>query len=148
MPRIVGLDVGDATIGVAATDEAGLMVHPVKTIRRTASIKADLRTVEELLAELDASKVVVGLPLLASGDEGPQALKVRDFFDRLARRIRIPAELWDESLSTVEAEDLLLEADVSRAKRRKVIDQMAAVVILRSYLQSEPISECNHGNTE
>lgn len=148
MPRVVALDVGDATIGVAATDEAGLMVHPVKTIRRTASIKADLRTVEELLAELDASKVVVGLPLLASGDEGPQALKVRDFFDRLARRIGIPAELWDESLSTVEAEDLLLEADVSRAKRRKVIDQMAAIVILESYLQSEPISECNHGSTE
>ena len=134
MPRIVALDVGDATIGVAATDEVGLMVHPVKTIRRTASIKADLRTVKELLVELDATKVVVGLPLLASGDEGPQASKVRDFFERLARRIRIPAELWDESLSTVEAEDLLLEADVSRAKRRKVIDQMAAVVILRGYL--------------
>jgi len=134
MPRIVALDVGDATIGVAATDEVGLTVHPVRTIRRTASIKVDLRTVEELLVELDATKVVVGLPLLASGDEGPQALKVRDFFDRLSRRIRIPAELWDESLSTVEAEDLLLEADVSRAKRRKVIDQMAAVVILRSYL--------------
>lgn len=134
MPRIVALDVGDATIGVAATDEVGLTVHPIKTIRRTASIKADLRTVEELLAELDAEKVVVGLPLLASGDESPQTLKVRDFFERLARRIRIPAELFDESLSTVEAKDLLLEADVSRAKRRKVIDQMAAVVILRGYL--------------
>lgn len=136
MPRIVALDVGDATIGVAAADEAGLMVHPVKTIRRTASVKADLRAVEELLQELDASKVVVGLPLLASGDESPQTAKVRDFFDRLARRIRIPAELFDESLSTVEAEDLLLEADVSRAKRRKVIDQVAAVVILRGYLEN------------
>jgi putative holliday junction resolvase len=138
MPRIVALDVGDATIGVAATDEAGLMVHPVRTIRRTASIKADLRTVEELLAELDATKVVVGLPLLKSGDESAQTAKVRDFFDRLARRIRIPAVLFDESLSTVEAEELLLEIDVSRAKRRKVIDQMAAIVILESYLQSEP----------
>ena len=119
---------------MAATDELGLTAHPVKTIRRTASIKADLRTVEELLAELDASKVVVGLPLLASGDEGPQAAKVRDFFTRLERRIRIPVELWDESLSTVEAEDFLLEADVSRAKRRKVIDQAAAMVILRGYI--------------
>lgn len=136
MPRIVALDVGDATIGVAATDELGLTVHPVRTIRRTASIKADLRTVEELLAELDASQVVVGLPLLASGDEGTQTAKVRDFYDRLARRIRIPAALFDESLSTVEAEQMLLEADVSRAKRRKVIDQMAAVVILRGYLDS------------
>lgn len=134
MPRVVALDVGDATIGVAATDEIGLTVHPIKTIRRTASIKADLRTVEELLAELDASQVVVGLPLLASGDESPQTAKVRDFFERLARRIRIPAVLFDESLSTVEAEDFLLEADVSRAKRRKVIDQAAAMVILRGYL--------------
>lgn len=148
MSRIVALDVGDATIGVAATDELGLTVHPVRTIRRTASIKADLRTVEELLVELDASKVVVGLPLLASGDEGPQAAKVRDFFDRLARRIRIPAVLFDESLSTVEAEEFLLEADVSRAKRRKVIDQAAAMVILRSYLQCEPETKCNHGSTE
>jgi putative holliday junction resolvase len=136
MPRIVALDVGDATIGVAATDELGLTVHPVRTIRRTASVKADLRTVEELLAELDASKVVVGLPLLASGDEGPQAEKVRDFFERLKRRLHIPAVLWDESLSTVEAEEMLLEADVSRAKRRKVIDQLAAVVILKSYLEN------------
>ena len=134
MPRIVALDVGDATIGVAATDELGLAAHPARTIRRTASVKADLRTVEELLRELDAEKVIVGLPLLASGEEGAQAAKVRDFFDRLARRIRIPAALWDESLSTVEAEQMLLEADVSRAKRRKVIDQMAAVVILKGYL--------------
>ncbi len=134
MPRIVALDVGDATIGVAATDEAGITVHPVKTIRRTASVKADLRAVEELLAELEASKVIVGLPLLASGDESPQTAKVRDFHERLARRISIPCELFDESMSTVEAEELLLEADVSRAKRRSVIDQMAAVVILRGYL--------------
>jgi putative Holliday junction resolvase len=132
--RIVALDVGDATIGVAATDELGLAAHPVRTIRRTASIKTDLKTVAELLAELEAEKVVVGLPLLASGQEGPQAAKVRDFSDRLARRVRIPVVLWDESLSTVEAEQMLLEADVSRARRRKVIDQMAAVVILRQYL--------------
>lgn len=134
MPRVVALDVGDATIGVAATDELGLIAHPVKTIRRTASIKADLRTVEELLTELDASKVVVGLPLLASGEDSPQTAKVRDFYDRLARRLHIPVVLQDESMSTVQAEDLLLEADVSRAKRRKVIDQLAAVMILKEHL--------------
>lgn len=133
--RIAALDVGDATIGVAVTDELGVAAHPVRTIRRTASIKSDLKMVEDVLAELGAEKVVVGLPLLASGDEGPQAAKVRDFFERLQRRLRIPAELFDESLSTVEAEKLLLDADVSRAKRRKVIDQMAAVVILQDYLR-------------
>jgi len=135
MPRIVALDVGDATVGVAVTDELGIAVHPVRTIRRTASIKADLRVVEELLKELEAEKVVVGLPLLASGDEGTQARKVRDFFDRLTRRLRIPTVLWDESLSTSEAERILLEADVSRVKRREVIDQMAAVLILESFLR-------------
>lgn len=134
MPRVVALDVGDATIGVAATDELGMLAHPVKTIRRTASIKADLRVVEELLTELDASKVVVGLPLLGSGDDSPQTAKVRDFHERLARRLHIPVVLQDESLTTVEATDLLLEVDVSRRKRRKVIDQMAAVMILREYL--------------
>lgn len=136
MPRVVALDVGDATIGVAATDELNIAIHPVKTIRRTQSIKDDVRAVEELLTSLDASKVVVGLPLLRSGEEGIQARKVRGFFDRLARRIRIPAILWDESLSTMEAEERLLEADLSRAKRREVIDQMAAVIILQSYLES------------
>lgn len=136
MPRVVALDVGDATIGIAATDELNITVHPVRTIRRTASVKADLRAVEEVLSELDASKVVVGLPLLRSGEEGIQARKVRDFFDRLIRRLRIPAVLWDESLSTAEAEEKLLEADLSRAKRREVIDQMAAVIILQSYLES------------
>ncbi|MGI6296666.1 MAG: Holliday junction resolvase RuvX [Armatimonadota bacterium] len=136
MPRIVALDVGDARIGVAATDELGLAAHPISTIHRSVSIKRDLRVVEELLTELDASKVVVGLPLLASGEEGPQAEKVRDFYNRLARRLKIPAVLFDESYSTVEAEDLLLQADVSRAKRREVIDQMAAVIILNSYIES------------
>ena len=134
MPRIVALDVGDATIGVAATDELGITAHPVRTIRRTASIKDDLRTLEELLTELDAEKVVIGLPLLASGEEGIQAGKVRDFYNRLQRRLRMPVELWDESLSTVEAKDILLETDTSRAKRRKVIDSIAAAVILQSYM--------------
>ncbi len=136
MPRIVALDVGDARIGVAATDELGLTAHPITTIHRCASIKRDLRVIEELLMELDASKVVVGLPVLASGTEGPQAVKVRDFYGRLARRLKIPAVLFDESYSTVDAEDLLLQADVSRAKRREVIDQLAAVVILNSYMDS------------
>lgn len=134
MPRIVALDVGDATIGIAATDELGITAHPVRTIRRTASIKDDLRTLEELLTELDAEKVVIGLPLLASGEEGIQAGKVRDFYNRLQRRLRMPVELWDESLSTVEAKDILLETDTSRAKRRKVIDSIAAAVILQSYM--------------
>ena len=136
MPRIVALDVGDATIGVAASDELMIAAHPVRTIRRTKSVKADLRAVEEILEELDACKVVVGIPLTLEGEEGFQAQKVKDFFDRLARRLRIPVEAWDERFSTAEAEDALIEMDASRARRRKVIDKTAAAVILRSYLRA------------
>ena len=135
MPRIVALDVGDATIGVAVSDELGITANPVKVIRRTKSIKADLRTVEEVLSELNAEKVVIGLPLTQDGEEGIQAGKVKDFSGRLTRRLRIPVELFDERFSTVEAEDVLIEMDTSRKKRRKVIDKMAAAVILQGYLR-------------
>lgn len=136
MPRVVALDVGDATIGVAAADELSITVNPIRTIRRGKSVKADLREVEALLAELDAGTVVVGMPLDAEGNEGPQALKVKDFVDRLARRLRIPVRTWDERFSTADAEEMLLAADVSRAKRTEIIDQAAAMVILKSYLDS------------
>lgn len=136
MSRIAALDVGDATVGVAISDELCITANPVTTIRRSKSIKADLHAVEVLLKELDASKVVVGLPLDLQGEEGIQAAKVKDFTDRLKRRLRIPVELWDESLSTVDAETSLIEMDVSRLKRKKIIDQMAAAVILQSYLES------------
>ncbi|MCE5314546.1 MAG: Holliday junction resolvase RuvX [Armatimonadota bacterium] len=136
MPRIVALDVGDATVGVAASDELYVTANPVTTIRRSKSVKADLRAVEELLEELDACRVVVGNPLDLQGEEGIQARKVKDFTDRLVRRLRIPVVLWDESLSTSDAESALIEMDISRKKRRKVIDQMAAAVILQSYLDS------------
>ena len=135
MPRIVALDVGDRTIGVAASDELGITANPVRTIRRGASVKADLREVEALLLGLEASKVVVGIPLDAEGNEGPQAAKVKDFSERLAKRLRIPVIYWDERFSTAEAEESLIEMGASRARRRKVIDKMAAAVILESYLR-------------
>jgi putative Holliday junction resolvase len=135
--RIVALDVGDARIGVAASDELGIAAHPVKTIRRAGGVKSDLRKVEETLVELDACKVVVGLPLGAENEEGKQASKVKDFSNRLARRIRVPLEYWDERFSTAEAEEKMIEAGASRARRRKRIDQAAAAVILESYLRSE-----------
>lgn len=141
MPRTVALDVGDATIGVAASDELGITANPIRTIRRSNSVKADVREVEALLEQLDACEVVVGLPLLMSGDEGAQAAKVREFADRLSRRLHIPVVFWDETLSTVEAEQSLLETDTSRAKRRKVIDQVAAAVILQGYLRAAKKSE-------
>jgi len=135
MPRIVALDVGDASIGIAATDELRLIASPVRTIRRTASVKADLRAVEDALRELDACKVVIGLPLDAEGEEGIQARKVKDFSDRLSKRLTIPVELWDERFSTAEAEERLIETDTSRARRKERIHAAAAAVVLESYLR-------------
>ncbi|MCX8053257.1 MAG: Holliday junction resolvase RuvX [Armatimonadetes bacterium] len=135
MPRIVALDVGDATIGVAATDELRLIASPVRTIHRTRSVKADLSAVEEMLRELDACLVVIGLPLDAEGEEGIQARKVKNFSNRLARRVTVPIEFWDERFSTADAEERLLETDMSRAKRRERIHAAAAAIVLESYLR-------------
>ena len=137
MPRIVALDVGDATIGVAATDELGLVAAPVRTVYRTKSIKADLRAVVDLLTELGASEVVVGNPIDVSGAEGAQSAKVREFADRLAARLRIPLVFVDESYTTAEAEDEMIAMNVSRAKRRRKIDSAAAVLILESYMRQQ-----------
>jgi putative holliday junction resolvase len=134
MSRIIALDVGDKRIGVALSDPLGLTAEPLMVITRTASIKADLRTVEELLQQHEVSKIVIGMPVMLAGQEGVQAGKVREFVERLSRRVRIPVVTWDERLSTVEAERLLLRADQSRSKRKQVIDKIAAAVILQGYL--------------
>lgn len=132
--RIVALDVGDATIGIAATDEMQLFAAPVRTLRRTGSIKEDLRKVEEVIGELNPCKVLVGLPLDDEGREGVQAQKVKDFANRLSRRLSVPVELWDERFSSVDAEERLIQLDVSRSKRKEKIHAAAAAVILESYL--------------
>ncbi|HOM71696.1 MAG TPA: Holliday junction resolvase RuvX [Armatimonadota bacterium] len=137
MARVMALDVGEKTIGVALSDETGTIASPLTTIRRTESIKADLREVVRLIEEHDVSKVVVGIPKMLSGEEAVQAGKVREFADRLARRLRIPLDLWDERLTTVEAERILMDAGKDRIERKKVVDQMAAAIILRSYLEAK-----------
>ena len=134
MSRIIALDVGDKRIGVALSDPLGLTAEPLTVITRTAGIKADLRAVEELLHKYEVSKIVIGMPVMLAGEEGVQAGKVRKFVERLSRRVRIPVETWDERLSTVEAERLLLEAGESRSKRKQNIDKIAAAIILQGYL--------------
>ncbi len=130
----MALDVGEKTIGVAVSDELGMLASPLTTIRRSASIKADLREVERLAAEYEVSRVIVGNPIMMSGEEAIQSEKVKQFADRLARRLRIPVELWDERMSTVEAEEALIEAGLRREEREKVIDSVAAAIILRNYM--------------
>jgi putative Holliday junction resolvase len=133
--RTLGLDYGTKTIGVAASDALGLTAQTVTTIRRT-SLKADLAALKELVNEYEAERFVVGLPLNMDGSEGPRAEATRKFVDALTQALGLPVELWDERLSTVAAQRTLLEADVSRAKRREVIDQMAAQFILQGWLDA------------
>lgn len=131
--RIIGLDVGDATIGVAVSDELGLTAQAVGVIRR-ATLAADFRQLAEMLAEYPPDRFVVGLPLNMNGTAGPQAEKVRTFAAALHDHFGIPVETWDERLSTVAANRTLKEASLSRAKRRRVIDKVAAAFILQGYM--------------
>ena len=137
LSRIAALDIGDVRIGVAVCDETQMTVNPVSTYTRTGSIKADVRAIEELLNELNASIVVIGNPLDKDEKVGAQAQKVKEFADRLSRRLRIEVVMWDERYTTSDALEMLIEHDVSRKKRKEVVDQAAAVLILESYLQEK-----------
>jgi putative Holliday junction resolvase len=131
----LGIDPGDARIGVARSDPSGFLATPVETVRRG---KGDLRRIAQILAEEDAVEVVVGLPRSLSGSEGPAAAKVRDFAARLARRVApVPVRLCDERLTTVSAEAMLRDRGRKGGKRRAVVDQAAAVLILQNALDTE-----------
>ena len=134
MPRIMGLDVGDKTIGVALSDPLGWTAQGLKTVRRTG-IKKDLQELGEIIEEYDVKKIVVGLPKNMNGTIGPQCKKVLEFNEKLSKRFNdIEIIQWDERLTTVAAERTLIEADVGRKKRKEVIDKIAAVHILQGYL--------------
>ena len=132
--RILGLDVGSRTIGVAVTDELGVAAHAVSTLARKGTAP-DVAAVLELARRYGAQHAVVGMPYDEEGGEGPRAQRVRVFFDALVAA-GLPAEVWDERFSTQDAEAVLLEADLSRKKRKKVIDRLAAQVILQSWLDA------------
>jgi putative Holliday junction resolvase len=130
--RALGLDLGTKTIGVAVSDGLGITAQPITTLRRTSQSK-DLAALLALAVEHEASEFVIGLPLNMDGSEGPRAAATRKFGDLLAA-LGHPVHYQDERLTTVEAERSLLENDVSRKKRKEVIDQVAAVLILQGWL--------------
>lgn len=132
--RYIGLDVGDRTVGIAVSDLLGLTAQGVETIRRT-TLAQDAKRLSELMDEYETRSIVVGLPRNMDGTEGERCAVVREFIREMQERIpAIEPVYQDERLSTVAAERSLIEADVSRKKRRKVIDKMAAVFILQGYL--------------
>jgi putative Holliday junction resolvase len=138
--RIMALDIGDRTIGVACSDEGLVLASPVETIRRRGP-KADSIRVDDLVKERAVSRVIAGLPLTMRGEAGPQSAKVLEFVGTLKRRLKVPVEMWDERLTTREAERTLIAANLSRARRKEVIDQMAAVLILQTYLDARAQAE-------
>ena len=134
--RVLGLDIGDKTIGVAASDPLGWTAQGVETINRTSN-KNDLKRLSELVAQFEANTFVIGLPKNMDGTEGERCEFVKNFAAKIAASIpNVEQNFWDERLSTVAATRTLVEADLSRRKRKKVIDKMAAVYILQGWLDS------------
>ena len=134
--RLLGLDVGDRTIGVAASDALLFTAQGVETIRRK-SLEKDFARLKELMDRYETDTLVVAYPKNMNGTEGPRCEFVRDFAEKLKNEIpAVKIIFWDERLSTVAAAKSLISADVSRAKRKQVIDKMAAVFILQGYLDS------------
>lgn len=133
MKRIMGLDVGNKTIGVAVSDLMGLTAQGITTVRRKG-IKKDLEEIDKIIKEKEVGEIVVGLPKNMNGTLGPQSEKVVKFTEKLKTITDLEIKFWDERLTTVAAEKSLIQADVSRQKRKKVIDMLAAVLILQGYL--------------
>jgi len=133
--RILALDVGDKRIGVAISDELEISAHALTTITRN-DLKKEIRAIQELISEYNVEEIVVGMPVMMNGSVGIQAEKVGRFVDELKKDFRIPIKLFDERLSTRLIEKTLIAADMSREKRKKVIDKLSAVIILQDYLSS------------
>lgn len=134
MKRIMGLDVGDKTIGIAISDPLGITAQGITTIRRKG-IKSDFAELAKLINEYDVKEVVIGLPKNMNNTIGPQGEKVLKFVDKFKEKFNNEVILQDERLTTVSAERLLIDADVSRKKRKDIIDKVAATYILNSYLE-------------
>ncbi|UTR14285.1 Holliday junction resolvase RuvX [Salipaludibacillus sp. LMS25] len=136
--KTLGLDVGTKTIGVAVSDELGWTAQGVETIKREENdLDKSIERLEELIADHHITKIVVGLPKNMNGTIGPSGEACQQFAKELSQRTGLNVDLWDERLSTVAAERMLVSADVSRKKRKKVIDKMAAVMILQGYLDRQ-----------
>lgn len=135
--RILGLDVGTKTIGVSMSDEMGWTAQGVEVIKRNArDPERDLNRLAELISQYGVQQIVVGLPKNMDGTIGSTGELCQKFGQTLAEKFKIDIKMWDERLSSRSAERLLVQADVSRKKRKQVIDKMAATIILQSYLES------------
>jgi putative holliday junction resolvase len=132
--RTLGLDVGSIRIGVAVSDPLGITAQGLETLQRRNK-KTDMAALERVIREYSVKEIVVGLPLRMSGAEGIQSDKMQLFADELRKRFRLPVHLWDERLTSAEANRLLRETELSIEKRAKAVDRMAAVLILQGWME-------------
>ncbi|MDO8426905.1 MAG: Holliday junction resolvase RuvX [Deltaproteobacteria bacterium] len=140
--RVMGLDLGTKTIGVAISDEGGLIAQPVSTLKRV-SIKKDLEALLKMAEDYAIEGFVVGMPINMDGTEGPRSKAVLKFVELLKERTRLPVSTWDERLSTVAVTRVLIEGDLSRSRRKEVVDKMAASYILQGFLDSRKNHHAN-----
>jgi putative Holliday junction resolvase len=133
--KVLGLDIGEKRIGIAVSDELGYTAQGIKVLNRR-DMDDDLGAINELIVAEKVSKIVVGLPKNMDGSLGDSAQKVLSFVSKMEESLSVPVILWDERWTTSEATRVLLQADLSRKKRRKVVDKVAAVLILQGYLDS------------
>ncbi|MGA7219831.1 MAG: Holliday junction resolvase RuvX [Candidatus Sulfotelmatobacter sp.] len=133
--RVLGLDVGSRRIGVAVSDPLGITAQGLETLQRRNK-RHDLAALEQVIRDYGVRQIVVGLPLRMSGAEGTQSEKMQLFAEELRKRFRLPVHLWDERLTSAEANRLLRETDLSIEKRGKAVDRMAAVLILQGWMEN------------
>ncbi len=133
--RILALDVGSKTIGRAVSDPLGITAQGLETIRRKNK-RTDFEQLGRTIAEYDVREIVVGYPLHMSGAAGSQSLKMKEFAEELRRRFGLPVHLWDERLTSAQANRLLREAELSIQRRAQVVDRVAAVLILQSFMDA------------
>ena len=137
-PRILGLDVGARRIGLAVSDPLGITAQGLDTLHRKNK-KHDFSYLHRVIRDYEVKEIVVGLPLRMSGTEGAQAEKIQAFAEDLRKRFRLPVHLWDERLTSAEANRLLRETDLSIEKRGQAVDRMAAILILQGWMESRRI---------
>lgn len=134
--RIMCIDLGTKTIGLAVSDPMGVIALPVTTLRRKA-VEKDIEEVVKAASEREVVLIIVGMPINMDGSEGARARQTRKFAERLKAATALPVEFWDERLSTAAVTRVLIDADVSRAKRKDAVDKLAAAYILQGYLDSQ-----------
>jgi putative pre-16S rRNA nuclease len=135
-PRILGLDVGSKRIGLAISDPLGITAQGLETIQRQNK-RLDFERLEKVIRDYGVAEIVIGYPLRMSGAEGVQAEKMQRFAEELRERCGLPVHLWDERLTSAQANRLLRETDMSIKRRGQVVDQMAAVLILQSWMDAK-----------